>query len=165
MFLETHETDRPYCLLCCILFGPLLSKGPHPNCQNWACVSFFFFFRRVPSWLLCHFLPWETYLGSGAAVEGDYRPLSSKPWEETCCTTGYRKTANRRPVIKIHTVSWCAASGGKTSETSGKNTTKLTYWNRTEWVLEKKKKSKKFWVKVWSISWLEFRFQQLLNET
>lgn len=126
---------------------------------------FFFFFRRVPSWLLCHFLPWETYLGSGAAVEGDYRPLSSKPWEETCCTTGYRKTANRRPVIKIHTVSWCAASGGKTSETSGKNTTKLTYWNRTEWVLEKKKKSKKFWVKVWSISWLEFRFQQLLNET
>lgn len=51
-----------------------------------------FFSAVCPAGFWVIFLPWEMNLGGGAAVEGDYRPLSSKPWEETCCTTGYRKT-------------------------------------------------------------------------
>lgn len=110
----------PFCLETTIYSWTVLLRCTgtlNSKLSNWA---------RVCSFPLCaqlgfgSFLPWEMNLGGGAAVEGDYRPLSSKPWEETCCTTGYRKTANHRPVIRIHTVNWFTASGGKPVKPVGK---------------------------------------------
>ena len=84
--------------------------GPPSKLSNWAHVYFFPLCAQLG---FVSFLPWVMNLGGGAVVEGDYRPLSSKPWEETCYTTGYTKTPNHRLVIKIHILKWCSACGGK----------------------------------------------------
>ena len=165
MFLETHETDRPYCLLCCILFGPLLSKGPHPNCQNWACVSFFFFSVVCPAgfcvisypekhiWVVVLRLREITDLWAPNHGRRPAAPQAIERLQTAGLSSKYIQSAGALPLE------------GKPAKPVGK--TPLSWPTETEqsgsW--KKKKKSKKFWVKVWSISWLEFRFQQLLNET
>lgn len=58
-------------------------------------------------------------LGGGAVVEGDYRLSEQQTKGGGCCTTGYRKTANHKLVIKIHTV---RVSTGMEPSGEGKNT-------------------------------------------
>lgn len=94
---------------------PLLFN-PHCHTRHVDLLVFFIFIlfsppNCVPSWLLCHFFTLRTESGWWCRGFGsDYRPHSSKPWEETCCTAGYRKTADRRLVSEIHTVNWCGAA-------------------------------------------------------
>lgn len=79
--------------------GPLLCRDSIKTVKLGMCI---YFFPLCAQLAFFSFLPWEMNLGGGAVVDWDYRPQCSKPREETCCTTGYRKTANRRPVIRIY---------------------------------------------------------------
>lgn len=121
IFPDHGPIMNPMSKFCYFLFihEPLLYRHPIQTVKLGTCI-YFFPLCAQPGFV--SFLPWEMNLGGGAVVRVDYRPLSSKPWEETCWTTSYRKTANHRPVIKIHTVNWYAASGGKPVKPVGKRT-------------------------------------------